>query len=120
MKTALVEPLEPIQGMLKVKFSKLKLHGELVATRDALTTDDIKDIFSVLDIFRYEDNTPISSFEDAKHLLEKLEQFRTNAEPVILVIRYETVFLIYNQSFQKIDFFLFECMRFIKDFSFFR
>lgn len=79
LKTALVDSLEPIQAMLKLKFSKLKLHGEPVSTHDALTNDDIQDIFSVLDIFRDEDDSPpISSCKDAKHLPEKLKQFIEN------------------------------------------
>lgn len=79
MKTALVDSLEPIQAMLKLKFSKLKLHGEPVSTHDALTNDDIQDILSVLDIFRDEDDSPpISSCKDAKHLPEKLKHFIEN------------------------------------------
>jgi hypothetical protein len=55
------------------------LHGEPVATHDALKEDDIHDIFSVLDIFRDEDDSPpISSCKDAKHLPEKLKQFIDN------------------------------------------
>lgn len=38
--------------MLKLKFSKLNLHGEPVATHGALTEDEIQVTFSVLDISR--------------------------------------------------------------------
>lgn len=47
--------------MFKLKFSKLKLHGKPVATHDALKEDKIQDIFSVLDSFKEEgDSPPIS------------------------------------------------------------
>jgi hypothetical protein len=79
LKTAIIESLEPVQAMLKFKFSKLKLHGEPVATHDALKEDDIHNIFIVLDIFKDEDDSPpISSRKDAKHLPEKLKQFIDN------------------------------------------
>lgn len=79
LKTAIVESLEPIQAMLKLKFWKLKLHGEPVATHDALTNDDIEDIFSVLDIVRDENNSPpIFYCKDAKNLPGKLKQLIEN------------------------------------------
>lgn len=111
---------EPIQAVLKLKFSKLKLHGEPVASHDALTNDDIQDIFSVLDIFRDEDYCPpISSCKDGKHLPEKLNQFienRCRARYFSYQIR-NVFFLICFQSYREIKISGFECMLFTKDFS---
>lgn len=113
---------ELIQAVLKLKFSKLKLHGEPVDSHDALTNDDIQDIFSVLDIFRDEDYCPpISSCKDGKHFPEKLNQFienRCRARYISYQIR-NVFFLICFQSYREIKISGFECMLFTKDFTFF-
>lgn len=107
---------ELIQAVLKLKFSKLKLHGEPVASHDALTNDDIQDIFSVLDIFRDEDYCPpVSSCKDGKHLPEKLNQFienRCRARYFSYQIR-NVFFLICFQSYREIKISGFECMLFL-------
>lgn len=60
--------------MLKLKFWKLKLYGELVVIYDVLMNNDIEDIFSVFDIVRDENNSFFIFYcKDVKNLFGKLK-----------------------------------------------